>query len=251
MPTGDKSKHTVKGLVIKEQNIGEADRLVTFITPEQGRIRAFATGARNIKSSKVSATDLFCYSDFSLYRGRDTYRINNASAIEVFFGLRTDIYKMSTAQYFCELANVLVPTEEPAEEYLSLMLNAFHLIAKGDRDRRIIKSAFELRIICLAGFMPNLVGCAFCGKEPTNADAWKFLPEQGGIGCPDCTDAGTRLSGGVLAALRHIVYSEPKKIFSYRLSDENLELLSGITERYVLHHTEYHFKTLDFLHSIT
>lgn len=224
--------------------------MITVITADKGRVRAFATGARNIKSSKVSATALFCYSDITLYCGRDTYRINDASPIEVFFPLRGDIFKMSLAEYFCELANLLAPAEEPAEDFLSLLLNAFHLLCRGDRDRRIIKAAVELRMMCLSGFMPNLISCVGCKKEVKSGETLYFLPSEGGIGCGDCYGGGILLTPGTLAAMRHIVYSEPKKIFSYKLSEENLELLNSITEKYIIAQTDRHFKTLDFLRSL-
>ncbi len=69
---------SVKGLVIKEEQIGDYDRLVTLLTAEQGVLRAFATGARRVKSKKISSTALFAYSSFSLTEKKGTYRITEA-----------------------------------------------------------------------------------------------------------------------------------------------------------------------------
>ena len=97
------------GLVIAEQSIGESDRLVTVLTRDEGVVRAFAQQAKKSGSSKVSATQLFCYSRLTLYKGRDKYIIDDALPIEPFFDLRKDIERLALAQYFCELARALAP----------------------------------------------------------------------------------------------------------------------------------------------
>ena len=97
------------GLVIMERTVGESDRLVTLLTREEGIIRAFSPLAKTLKSKQGSATQLLCYSRFSIYRGRDKYIINDAQPLEVFFDLRSDIETLSLAQYFCELVSVLAP----------------------------------------------------------------------------------------------------------------------------------------------
>ena len=76
-----------KALVIKENNVGEQDRLVTLLTEKAGVIRAFARGARSVKSKSLSATRLFCYSSMTVWASADKYVIREAEPIEVFFEL--------------------------------------------------------------------------------------------------------------------------------------------------------------------
>lgn len=122
---------TTEALIIRENNnIGEADRFVTALTRELGVVRASARGARNLKSRNASATQLLSYSRLSLYKGREKYIIDDAQPIQVFFDLRSDLEKLALAQYFCELAGLLAPQEEPAEDILRLMLNALHLLGQ-------------------------------------------------------------------------------------------------------------------------
>ena len=82
---------STEGIIIKEQTVGESDRLVTILTRNEGVIRAFARKAKSLKDNKNSATGLLCYSRLSIYKGREKYIIDSASPIEVFFGLRSDI----------------------------------------------------------------------------------------------------------------------------------------------------------------
>ena len=80
------------GIVIRENNTGEQDRLVTLLTRDKGIITAFVNGGRNPKNKNVAATGLLCYSDFSIEKTRrDVYIIKEATAKEVFFSLREDI----------------------------------------------------------------------------------------------------------------------------------------------------------------
>ena len=150
------------GLIIKEQNIGEQDRLLTILTRDIGIIRVFAKNVRNIKSPKSSSTRLLCYSSFVIYKGRDTYSLNEVELKEMFIPLRKDIVKMSLAQYFCELALYFVDENMQSEMYLRLILNGLFVIGKGKKPLSLVKSAIELRILCIAGYMPNLIFCNEC-----------------------------------------------------------------------------------------
>ena len=117
-----------KGLIIREQTVGESDKLVTVITEDFGLIKAFVRRAKTIKSQNLSATSLFAYSEFSLYRSKEAYVIDNATSIEVFFNLRSDIETLSLAQYFAQLACFLGTEEQPMPGMLRLLLNALYLL---------------------------------------------------------------------------------------------------------------------------
>ena len=108
-------KTLTEGLILREQNIGERDKLVTVLTVDKGIIKGFAKGAKNIKSQNCAGTQLFTYSRLCLIesKGRDTYVISEAKSKEQFFGLRKDIANMCLAQYFSELlTNILVDGEK-------------------------------------------------------------------------------------------------------------------------------------------
>ena len=246
-------KFTTQGLIIKQQNIGEQDRLVWVLTKDMGVLRAFVRGAKNIKNPKSAATDLLCYSSLTLFKGKDAYSVDEASPIRVFFDLRKDIVRMSLAQYFCELANYICPTEQSAECQLSLILNALHLLSESNKPPELIKACVELRLTALAGFMPDLVMCRTCGEY--ESDDMMFLLSRGSISCGGCfalspCDQVINLDRGILQALRHIVFSEDKKVFSFSLSDAGLNKLNYITETYLARVLEHDFPTLRFYKAI-
>ncbi len=243
-------KLTTDGLIIREQQTGEDDRLVTILTRDNGVLRAFVRGAKRIKSRSGSSTSLFAYGNFSIYRGKDAYSVDESRPIEIFFDLRNDIETLALAQYFCELAGELAPVEDDAADYLRLMLNALHMLSKNKKTRSQIKAIVELRMMSLSGYMPDLLSCGDCGKD--NEEAYFFSPVEGQIFCSECVKDHTCLSlpSGVLSAMRYICYCEDSKLFSFNLQEENMKYLSSVTEDFVKSQTRKTYKTLDFYNTM-
>lgn len=246
-------KFSTDGLIIKEQNIGEKDRLVTALTKSHGVITAFVRGAKNIKNPKCAATSLLCYSRLDIFESRDSYIIDDAKSNEMFIKLRNSVENMSLAQYFCQLAIHLFPKEQPADEYLRLMLNSLYLLCNNKKEPLLVKACFEMRAMCMCGYMPDLIMCSKCGKYEQEVMA--FLPKDGKLICGDCLksemhpDAIT-MGAGVTTALRHTVFADFNRLFSFSLSDKGLALLNQITETYVAVRTEKDFSTLAFYKAI-
>lgn len=241
-----------QGLIIREQTVGESDRLVTVLTQDEGIVRAFARRAKNLKDSKNSATGLLCYSRLNLYKGRDKYIINDAFPIEVFFGLRQDIVRLALAQYFCGLAAELVPEGVESGDYLRLVLNALHFLSTGTKSDVHLKPIVELRMLSLAGYMPDLVCCAQCGAY--EAERMYFKVGRGTLYCQDCYldngDPCVVLSKAALTAMRHIIYSDFERIFSFSISQGAQRELTGAAEAYTVSVLQKRPKTLDFYNSL-
>lgn len=242
---------STKGLILKEQNIGEQDRLITVLTEKIGLVRAFVKNGRSLRSTTAAATRLFCFSRLIIYEGREKYIIDEAVSEEMFIKLRNDVEALTLAQYFCELMIYLAPENMPAKYQLQLMLNSLYMLAQGKRSKALIKGTFEMRLMELSGYMADLVCCKKCRCYQT--DTMYFLPKSGTLLCEDCFDdseEAIKIGTGVLTALRHSIYAEPKKLFSFNLSDESLRLYELCCEQYVLSTLEHGFKTLNFYKTI-
>ena len=239
------------GLIIREQQTGEADRLVTVLTRDMGVIKAFVRGARSIKSRSLSATQLLGYSRFSIFMNRDTYTIDEAEPIEVFFGIRSDFARTSLAMYFCELICELSPEGADSPELLSLALNTMYMLANNKIPVHQLKAVFELRILSLTGYMPNLLGCCECEKYAD--DTMFFDIEASQLYCSACSkpQQSYMLGIGTVTAMRHICLSDPQKIFSFKLSNAGLKELADIAERYLLATTQRRYKSLELYKSFT
>ncbi len=239
------------GLILKEQNIGEKDKLVTVLTRHNGLVRAFVRGAKSVNNRKNSSTGMFCFSKLCLYKTKESYIIDEAEPIELFFELRNDLEKLALAQYFSELIITLVQEDEPAEDYLRLILNSLHFLAKGKMPTEQVKAITELRLMCIAGYMPNLVACDRCGEYET--DTMYFDVEDGLLYCENCMSNSMLypLDIGLIKALRHIAFSDFEKIYSFKMDESALPDLSYITEKYLLSKLQRNFKTLEFYKEIT
>ncbi len=244
------TRFTTEALVIKEMNVGESDRLVTLFTRDYGIIKAFASGAKNIKSKKGAATSLLTYSSFTIKRKKESFRIYEATPISMFFGAGDDIEVLSLSQYFCELANVFAVEGAPNTELLRLILNSLHFLTKEKRYPPLIKAITELRIAAISGYSPNLIACEGCGKFEEDIMYFQYL--DGDLRCADCEKQGevAPIDRTILTAMRHIVYCEFSKLYSFTIPEDRAKILSDITGKYITVQTDHRFTTLAFYESI-
>ena len=237
--------------MIKEMSVGENDRLVTLFTRDYGIIRAFAAGAKSIKSKKGTATSLLTYGSFTILKKKETYKIYEATPVRLFLGVGSEIDVLSLAQYFCELCGVLVASGIPDGEFLRLILNSLHFLTKEKRYTPLIKAITELRAAALAGYMPNLVACDGCGKFED--DIMYFDVRDGKLLCAECksqTGGLIPLDRTILSAMRHIVYSEFSRLYSFTVPEESADKLSEITGKYITIQTDHRFAALDFYNTV-
>ena len=240
---------TTDGLVIKETNIRDNDRMITIITRDLGVITAFVRGVKSIKSKRGSSTSLLSFSNFSLELKGDTYTVTEASINKVFFGAGSDIITLTVAQYFCELCNVFRPYENESGEFLRLILNSLHFLTENKHSPELIKAITELRVAVIAGYAPNVVACNGCGKFEDAVMYFKL--DDGTLYCNACRKENcVSITLTVLQAIRHIVYSKFESLYSFEIPETAAKQLSQLTERFVTYQTEHRFTTLQFLRGI-
>ncbi len=243
-------KTTADGLVIWETKTGEADRVVTLLTPN-GVITAYAKNSLRPKNRLTSTTAMLSYSNFELYSGKNMYTIDDAQSIKRFVRLASDVEAYALAVYFCELLKLLAPVEEDARDFLTLALNSLYLLNERKKSLPLIKAVFELRSMAYAGYLPDLSGCARCGApEPQSL---RFDLAGGAYLCAECAKALSlqpNCSRAVLHAMRYLLGGELNRAFSFELGADGLKLLGELSEQYVLAHIERGLSTLDFYNAL-
>lgn len=240
-----------EGLVLRETEYKDADKLLTVLTKDRGQLTLRARGVRSRSSKLKGGCQLLAYSEFTVFENRGRMVIDEAVPIELFMPLREDIELLSLASYLTQVTEVLSQEDEPNPTLLSLTLNSLFALSKLKKSQKMVKGAFELRAMCIAGYEPMLDGCCVC-HAPTPE---RFLVSGGCLQCLGCAsheDMGLRLPvhEGVLAAMRYIVSCDMKRLFSFSLSEEGLGELNHITETYLLTQLERSFFTLDFYKSL-
>ena len=241
---------TTEGLVLRATKTGEADQILSILTPE-GIVSAAAKGSLRLKNKLFSACGLFCYSEFTLFEGKTMYSVDEASVKNVFFGLHQDITAMALAMYCSEIASTLAPADEEAAAQLRLLLNTFFVLSQQNKPPRLVKAAYELRTLSQVGFMPDLVACTDCARY--DGTPFCFDVEGARLFCAECAakrGLAVNLSPAALAAMRHIVYSDDKKIFAFTLGEEALTQLSLAAGQYTAVCLDKPMKTLSFLETI-
>ena len=253
------------GLITRVHDVGASDKLINIITSECGRIGVMVKGGRSPSSKLTPVSQLFTYGNFEVYEKNSMYWLKGGSVTNSFYNLSSDISRVSLATYLCELANELTDEDEECGELLRLLLNSLYLLSRGDKSQEIVKSAFEMRVAAISGYLPELFGCAYCHCSVAD---FLYLDVMGGkLVCTDCqAKRGQRvpriskdfdldpevsvlcgMSPSALAALRYIVSAPEKKIFSFELKDaDDLRDLSRATEAYILNHLGRNFDSLDF-----
>lgn len=239
---------TTKGLVLRSVRYKESDKILTVLTESEGKLTLRARGALRKGGKLAAATELYTLSEMTLFGNRGRWQLNEAQTIEQFIGLREDFSALALAAYFAEVLDTVSEEGAPDPAVLQLGLNSLYALSRGLAPATLIKAVFELRLMAITGYEPDLSGCADCGREDMVSAAF-FAPE-GALFCADCLHAApgavTHLMPETLSAMRHIVYSAPKKIFSFTLSDEALTQLAACTEQYILLQLERGFASLDY-----
>lgn len=247
------SSHIViQGLVLRETETKEADKILTLLTAERGKLSVIARGARRKSCKFAACAQSLAWSEWTLYQRGDWYYASDGSTLELFDGLRSDLDAMALGFYFAELTEAVTAEESPAGELLRHLLNGLYALSALGKPPALVKSAFELKLLCLAGYEPLADNCAYCGAPEPESPYLDVV--QGVLRCKACGVKESALSVPLcrdsLAALRHIVYGDPRRLYAFRLGGEPLGRLSAAAEAFLSAQLERGFRTLEFYKSL-
>ena len=241
-----------RGIVLRETETKETDKILTVLTDKYGKIPVIARGARRKSCKYAACAQSLVYSEWTLYQKGDWYYANEGSTLELFNGLRKDLDAMALGFYFAELTEAVTAEDTPAPELLRHLLNGLYALAALGKPAALVKPAFELKLLCLAGYEPLADSCAYCGNPDPEQPMLDVV--QGVLRCGTCGVQERSLSMPLcpssLAALRHIVYGDPKRLYSFTLGEKALKRLSDAAEAFAAAQLERGFRTLDFYKSL-
>ncbi len=245
--------HTVtRGIVLRETETKETDKILTLLTDKFGKISVIARGARRKGCKFAACAQPLVWSEWTLYQKGDWFYVNEGSTLELFGGLRKDLDAMALGFYFSELVETVTAEGEPALEVLRHLLNGLYALGQMRKPPQLVKPAFELKLMCLSGYEPLADGCAYCGCPDPETPMLDVI--QGVVHCRSCGGGAQRqsvpLCPASLAALRHILYGDPKRLYSFTLGEAPLQRLSRGAEAFVTAQLERGFRTLDFYKSL-
>ena len=239
---------TTKALVLREVKYKDADKLLTVLTQDEGKLTVKARGALRKSCRYAAASQALSYSEMTLFGNRGRWSLNEAEMIEQFLPLREDIAALALASYFAEALEAVSDEDSPDPAMLQLGLNSLYALSRGLYAPGHIKAVFELRLMCLSGFEPDLGGCAACGRtEPVDG---LFSLSGGVLHCRTCPPGSPGpslpVSPETAAAMRYIVFAEPKKLFSFSVPEASEKQLSAVTEAFLLTQLDRSFGSLEY-----
>ena len=259
-------REAIDGLVLREMNTGENDKMLLVLTAEKGKIWICAKGGRSIKSQKSAICRAFTYGEFEIYEKNGRLWLSGGAPSKSFFAYNPDLDGYALAAYITSICEEITGEDEPAEDVLRATLNTFYAIENKLYPNERIKAAYELFAATASGFCPDLTGCSECGAEFTEGDTLWLDIMNGCLVCEACkakrlpflSEAGavdeyqTRslllpLDAPSLMAARYCVSADVKRLFSFSIKNEQSErLFYKATESYLLNHLERGFETLNF-----
>ncbi len=223
-----------KGLVLRTKVIGEADRLVTLLTLENGKIEAVARGARKMKSKLAAGVDIFTSGEYTFHRGKTWPVITSQNPVERFLWFRDDPDLYPYGLYLSELTDRLIFGEEPCPKPYQLLLSGWRLLGEGG-DRALILRAFELKLFDSLCYSPGLDYCQGCGSEQTKG----FSPKEGNLICDRCRCADfIALQSGTIALARRLLQSPLQQVGMIRPSARQKEELARMNSNFIAYHLD-------------
>ncbi|GAA4694047.1 DNA repair protein RecO [Nocardioides conyzicola] len=183
-----------EAIVLRTHKLGEADRIITLLTRQHGRVRAVAKGVRRTTSRFGSRLEPFTYVDLQLAEGRNLDTITQAETITPFAkGLGLDYDRYTAGTVMLETADRLVTEErEPSVQQFLLLVGGLRAMTAGEHAPSQVLDSYLLRSLAVAGYAPSFDHCARCGTlpHPGSPHRW-FNPSMGGVLCATCRVPGS------------------------------------------------------------
>ena len=231
-------------IILKEVEYKDYHKIIHGFSRNNGKINFIARNARKTRNKNISPLKLFSYVDVILYNGKGLPILNNSEIINNFYKINDDYNKYVYACYIAELLNNIV-VEEPNEKIFEMVLKFFTLIEEY-KDISNIVTGFELKLISILGFRPQLSFCVSCHKKSYNS----FSINEGGLICADCEkndDYLTKINDSDIRILNKLIGFKFEEI-----NDMNIPIhIKRIVRNYLMYHIDkYDFKSLKLLEDL-
>jgi DNA repair protein RecO (recombination protein O) len=181
---------TTLAIVLRHAEYRENDRMLTLLTPAQGRVDALARGCRRPGNALLSGAELFAFGEYVLFQGKGKATVVSCDLKDSFYPLREDYDKLRYASYLLQACGAQAQPAERAEGLFTLLLRSLKRLCYMEQlDKRAVTAAFLLLDAALSGYRPRLHHCVRCGKTIDADGARLFDIEEGGLCCRECESA--------------------------------------------------------------
>lgn len=226
------------GIILKRSNFNEADRLVTILTNDRGKIRVLAKGSRKIKSKLAGHLELFCLSNLILAEGRNLDIICDAKITKCYLNLRGNLAATRLANYLSEVIDKMTEENQNHPAVYELLEELLDEI-DGSNSPLVI-SYFELKLLSELGYSPQVNHCVVCKNDLIDGKNY-FSFAESGVVCEKCRNHDAEISNDVIKLMRLFLKHRLDYLKKINIDDKLLKQISNITERYLqsIHQKEF------------
>lgn len=240
--------YSAESIVLRTRNFEEADRVVSLYTKEYGKVEAVARGARRPRNRLVGAMQPFTHARVFLFHGRGLDSISQCEIREPFAVIREDLVLVAYGSYIAELVDRVVEEREQNEELFTLLLDTLGVLASGCSPE-LCTRFFELRLMSVAGYRPQVGTCLVCAGAPDGTDA-VFSAMSGGLLCGRCAgrdENAVPVSEETVRLMRRLLRMHAHSLGQVEASPQALYELERAMRFHIRYHVERRFKSLRFL----
>jgi len=245
-------RYTTDAIVLSRFDYGEADRIMTLITPGLGKLKAIAKGIRRPTSRIGGSLEPFAELQVALARGRTFEVVTQVSVGHAWLNLRDSLESAATAWYLAELADRSLEERHAAEPLYLLLRHAYGLLDAGMAPGRVARW-YEMHLADELGMRPEVDRCAECDRMLEAVGRFRWVPQLGGVVCDRCPGpshdrAGLSLEG--LKLLKAYQRLDIEAIAALRLADSAEREVEAALREFIRHALERDARSLSFLDEI-
>ncbi len=243
----------ISGIILKSIKYSDTDRILTCYTSEYGKIQCIAKKSRNKKNGFGSSIDLLYYVEMVILKKgvKNIYPLREAVIIRFWRCLHGDLPRLYAAFYMAELIRELTCFEEKRPEILTLFLQKLEMLQKGEDIEKLVR-IFEIRLLKLLGYCPQLEKCLFCLAPPVSLKVG-FIPSMGGIVCQNCFRKKRVpffvISQGSLNFLRQAIKLQLSKTSRLQLTSYSKKELQNLLHYFIVYYLEKEIHSYRFLNT--
>jgi DNA repair protein RecO (recombination protein O) len=239
--------YRVSAVVIRQRELGEADRVLVLYSHERGKLSAVARGVKRPRSKLAGSLQLFSQAEVQLAAGRSLDVATQARSVNAFYHLRQDMQRYVHASYAAELVDALTEEGMADPVLFELLVETLSALDAGGSPATLTHS-FEVKLLSRLGYGPELDACASCGS-PIGGKTRGFSVTQGGVLCAKCLAAGggIALSAAALRALRDLRDVEIEELAPRRLRRATREEIGRLMKAYVPFHVGRELRSASFI----
>lgn len=245
--------YSTEAIALKRMDFGEADRIITMLTPHHGKVRLLAKGVRKSTSRQAGHLELFAHAHVLVARGRELDITTQAATVDAFREIRDDLVRSSQAFHLAELVDAFLQDRDEHLAVFWLLRDSLAALARGEMPPDLVARWFEVQLLGQVGFRPQLSMCLSC-ERPIVPDENRYSVALGGALCPVCGErepSGHAISVETLKLLRFLQRADSVAAIAVRVPQAVVDDAERLLRQQIEFVLERRLRAAEFVHRVS